>query len=390
MIKKALLVIISILILGSASIAIAQTQTPISPDPGNNQGSLIDDLNANIKKQEELRKKIAAAQATEKSLESEIIALNSQIELTRLEIEETQTRLKQLASDIDDVSLQLDQTKEDIGYTQSVADLRIRSIYKESYTGELDSFLGSASFNDFLTRQKYTEVIRDQDLALLETLDSLKKEFSGQKLTLEDKKKKEEKLKADLDSKKSDLASQEASKQYVLGVTKNNEKEYERLLAQVQSEIAAIARALGGGGVRLGPVKKGEVIAFQGNTGCSTGSHLHFGLNIGSRYNPVNPKPYLDSGALKWPLSNPTVTQWYGANYWWYMSNFNMPGHNAIDMVQYHGAPILAAESGMAFLSTDSEPCWAFTGTLGKGIVIDHSPPYGTHSGWKTIYWHIQ
>ena len=126
MIKRIFLVIISIFILGYTSIAIAQTQTSDSPDFGSNKGGLIEDLNANIKKQEELRQKIANAQAKEKSIESEITALTSQIELTRLEIEETQTRLKQLSFDIDDVSLKLDQTKEDIGYTQSIADLRIR------------------------------------------------------------------------------------------------------------------------------------------------------------------------------------------------------------------------------------------------------------------------
>ncbi|MEX0621794.1 MAG: peptidoglycan DD-metalloendopeptidase family protein [Candidatus Woykebacteria bacterium] len=377
MFKRIVVTIFSIALLFTASGVFAHNDQ----SHGKNSGGLIDQLNENLRKQEELRNKIANAQQQQKSLKSEIDYLNNQIELTRLEIEETKTRLTQLASDIDDVTLKLNQTKEDIDYTESVAQLRLRTIYKQSYNGTVDSFLGSDSFNDFLVRQKYTEVIREQDLALLEELESLKKQFSGQKLTLEGKQKKEEELKKDLEQKNSDLAAQESSKEYVLGQTRNNEKEYQRLLAQVQSEIASIAAALGGGGVRLGPVKKGEVIAFQGNTGCSTGSHLHFGFYIGGR--AVNPKPYLDSGALRWPLSSPTVTQWFGANYWWYWNNFGMPGHNGIDMVQYHGAPILAARDGVAYLATDGSACW-LTGTVGKGIVIHHS------NGWQTIYWHIQ
>lgn len=131
----------------------------------------------------------------------------------------------------------------------------------------------------------------------------------------------------------------------------------------------------------IGPVKKGDIIAYQGNSGCSTGTHLHWGVYVDGV--AVNPRTYINSGRLDWPEKDFTITQEFGANYEWYLRNFGLPGHNAIDMTAGFGAPIYASADGVAYAASDSQPCW-ITGTVGKGVIIDHG------EGLKTIYWQIQ
>lgn len=348
---------------------------------GASYSDLVRRLNENIKKQDELRQKIDDAKNQANTLANQISFLENQIELTRLEIEEAIDRLAQLQTDISEVSKTLAEVKEDLDYSTEVANARIRQLYRQSYAESSGTFLAAESFNDFLVRKVYTEAVRAQDISLLETLKETKLEYSNQKKDLEDKKAKEEDLKKKLINKKASLDSQRGQKEYLLGVTKNNEQNYQRLLAQVQIELESIARALGGGAVRLGPVKKGEVIAFQGNTGCSTGTHLHFGVYVNG--GAVNPRSYINNGRLSWPQRGFRITQEFGANYDWYMRNFGLPGHNGIDMTAGLGAPIYASADGIAYAASDSRPCW-LTGTVGKGVVIDHG------GGLKTIYWHIR
>lgn len=365
----------------SASNTLSQNSLP--KNSGSTFTELQKQLQDNLKKQNELQKKITDSQNQERSLANQIVIVDSEITLTELKIDETENRIAQLAIDVVNTENKLTKTQGDLDYKTEIANKRIRAIYEQGYVRPLELMLGTDGFNNYLVLQKYTEAIHDSDIRLITSLKELKETYAEEKDTLSNQKKSAEDLKVQLDGQKSSLDSQRKQKSILLEVTKNNEQNYQRALAQSKLDQQVIQNALFNLGTKLGPVKKGEVIAFQGNTGCSTGTHLHFGYLVGGR--AVDPMAYLNSGALTWPETNPRITQGFGANAAFYAQLGQPGGHPAIDMTAGWNAPIYAAKSGTAYLGSDNGCPSLIPGTgKGKGIIIDHG------DGTKTIYWHIR
>lgn len=292
---------------------------------------------AKQKEIEELEKKIVELEHQEKTLSSQISYMETQIKLTSLKISQTEEQIRVLSEKISRLEVSLDSLAQ-------VLDRRIVATYKKGSIDPLSLFFSSRRFSEFVARFKYLKVMQAHDRKLLFSMEETRTNYDEQKKEIE-------KLKAKLESQKRLLAQQKKDKEYLLEVTRADEKRFREMLASARAEQAAIERILAGQGevAEVGPVKVGETIGsyILGASACSTGTHLHFEVvKDGSNQNPAgflknaslmfedNVASFVPSGSWDWPITEPVrITQEYGNTFWARLGWYRGGPHTGIDMV---------------------------------------------------------
>lgn len=327
----------------------------------NTQDQKLKELQEQIKQYEEELSRLRSQSAT---LSNQIAQYDAQIKLASLQIEETQREIELLEGRIDQLETSLDALSRAFSS-------RAAETYKMVKLGDPLLFLiSSPNLSTAVSRFHYLKLIQRYDQDLLVKLQSTQTTYQGQKSDKEDLQKRLEKQKANLDAQK-------AAKASLLAVTKNDERYYQRLLAQAKSELEAIQSILAGKGVEeeVGKVSEGQRIAsiIQGASCNSSGTHLHF--MVSRNRSALNPFNYLKggvdyencsgsfcsssdgdlfnpSGSWNWPIA-PRIkflqgygSTWATKNTW---VNRIYQFHNGIDIDSYSSSEVRAVKSGTLY-----------------------------------------
>tara|TARA_B100000745_G_scaffold135962_1_gene88841 strand:- start:410 stop:1360 length:951 start_codon:yes stop_codon:yes gene_type:complete len=228
----------------------------------------------------------------------------------------------------------------------------LRQIYETESGSFIEVILGNDNisnlWSDLYTIQQFQIVVRNEVEVLAE-----------QKTQLEDVKTKKEIEQGILVEKKTDLSTQKRSldinrqaKNNLLKETKNRESGYQELLAikqQAKEEFEA------------------QLQNFE--------AQLQYILD------PTTIPP-AGKGVFSWPLSQITITQYFGNTEFAKSGAYNGSGHNGVDFRAAIGTPVKATLSGnvKATGNTDIYPgCYSY----GKWILIEHV------NGLTTLYAHL-
>lgn len=335
-------------------------------------GSKLDDLNAKKAALENEAKQLEAQSSTQQNIAQranvKIQQVENQIESLNELITETEDGISSTTSQISQKNQEVAGLESDLRRISDQQNALVRQLYimSQSMPDSLTLFSNEPLNQRQIEEQRFS-ALKASVAAVFAKTSEAKKTVEKNRDDLKSKNEQLNMLHNQQDSQKQGLAdfqSQQAQLKYnaeaaVVQLTakaKKDRDEMSKVEQQIFAEVAALkANSQGyfgsGPGVGL-RVKRGDYVGIQGSTGYSTGDHVHFEVDLaGPARGYTNPRPYVNSGELSWPLKSFVETQDYGYTSYARSGAYGGAPHTGIDISGPIGSPVFAPADGVVVMN---------------------------------------
>lgn len=375
---------------------------------------------ARIKREKvDLENKMNQEKSTQSSLTAQIYQLSNSIASLELDIAEKETdilkketEIKILEEDITEARHQIKGIESDVEELEETASDIIKTIYIDSKTNSvIDILLTSEQSKSFVSQVQYHTALGNQEQNILEELQDEKDSLEEQKQKMEDDKLEIEKLaeqiriqKEELEKDKEQMSAQVAQKNRLLQDSRiaatyygqqhssltDEEMKKEAEMDYILQQIVLSATKPKGYAVRE------QIVAVQGNNGCSTGPHTHFGMafNVGDSIDSwdwVNPCSHLPSRNFWWGTCGGSGEHRYPYNDPFYSSRGYSWYHMGLDLIAGPDKYVRASHDGYFFEETSScSSSWCRYGcSTPIQTCVKICEALDCKTGWVSIYCHV-
>lgn len=359
----------------------------------------------------EANKGLSSKQSESKTLGGEVGMFDGQISTVQSQINDTQSKIDSLNAQINDANKKISEHEVDLKKKKESLNEYLKVLYEESNVSIIELIAASKNFSDFVDRTEYNLTMQEKIKNTTREIKNLKQDLEDKKVKIAQNIKEIEVLKNQQVAQRQGLAVQRGSKQALLNITKGQESEYKKVIQNLQKEYkkadsdmwagttTTTTKSGDGGGTTVtvsdGPIKKGDTIGLMGNTGFSSGAHIHFEFKNSSGTR-VDPASVLDGARYVTPVTNYTITQ----GCWGDFSHAGAGGPCAIDYVTFKSPPIVRAVASGAIIKRVTGQVntyqryfdclnngWGNCGqyiTYGNYIILQHD------DGTQSLYAHLQ
>jgi murein DD-endopeptidase MepM/ murein hydrolase activator NlpD len=352
-------IVIAVLLL-SASLAFAEDATSTSATSDtetpedillkiNEQNEKIAELDEEIAQYEDQLDEVGKEKQT---LQSAVRTLDISRSKMTTQISATENRINVLELELIDLDNDITVHQDAIDRNEAALAQTLRSLDAVETTGMFEAILSTGSISAF-----WDDLVQTSDIQ--NTLGGRIQEIVAAKASLEESKQESEEKHGQLSGQKSNLSAQKrslditrSSKNNLLAQTKNQESEYQKILAEKRKARIEFENALN---------------EYQ--------AQLSYDLS-------PEQVPPAGKGVLRWPLDSVRITQYFGNTEFAKSGAYNGKGHNGIDLAASIGTPLHAALTGtiQATGNTDEyKGCYSY----GKWILLRHP------NGISTLYAHL-